>query len=266
MTRTDELSAEGIRALLKDASLRIECYPLVDSTNTVLKERAAAGAAEGLVVAAEEQTAGRGRMGRSFFSPAGPGLYLSVLLRPTFGAEQCGLLTPAAAVAAAEAIEALSGRETQIKWVNDVLLDGRKICGILTEASVNWESGLADYVIVGIGVNVRAPAGDFPEDIRDRAGAVFEAESGAGQRCALAAAILDRFMALYRSLGSEECYKSYANRSAVLGRDVWLLSPGREPEAATVLAIERDYALRVRLADGTERLVNSGEVSIRPRE
>lgn len=261
--RRDELSAEGIRRYLKNETLRVEYRAVIGSTNTAVKERAA-GEPEGLVVAAGEQTAGRGRMGRQFFSPADTGLYMSLLLRPGMAAQACALLTPTAAVAVAESVEALSGRLTQIKWVNDVLLDGKKICGILTETSLAPRTGAVDWAVVGIGVNTRTPAGDFPEELRDRAGAVFDGEED--MRCVLAAAILDRFMELYQTLGSEECYQSYVNRSCVLGKDVRLLSPGREPLEARVLAIERDYALRVRLADGSERRISSGEVSLRKRE
>ncbi len=265
MAETDALSAEGIFRRLKNRSLRIEYLPVAGSTNTLAKERAAAGEPEGLVIAAGEQTAGRGRMGRSFYSPAGTGLYMSLLLRPKCTAAECALLTGAAAVAAAESVEALTGRKTAIKWVNDVLLDGRKICGILTETALDPGSGRPDWAVVGVGVNVRLPEGGFPEDIRDRAGAVFSRGETGELRCALAAALLDRLTELYGDLGGEGCYNSYVNRSSVLGRDVWLLSPGRAPEAATVLSIGRDYALEVRLADGTMRRVAAGEISLRDR-
>ena len=262
---SDVLSAEGITRRLKDDRLRVEYFPVIGSTNTALKERANAGAAEGLVLAAGEQTGGRGRMGRQFFSPADSGIYMSLLLRPQRSAAESTLLTAAAAVAVAESVEALSGMPTGIKWVNDVLLGGKKICGILTEASVDWESGMADYVVVGIGVNTRPPAGDFPPDIREVAGAIFSDRRPEDLRCRLAAAILDRLMELYDRLGSEECYEAYKRRSTVLGKEINILSPGREPVPATVLDIQRDYALRVRLADGTEKLLSSGEVSIRTK-
>lgn len=262
----DVLSAAGIARHLKNAALRVEYYPVIGSTNTVLKERAASGAPHGLVIVAGEQTGGRGRMGRQFYSPAGTGLYMSLLLRPERSAAESTMLTAAAAVAVAESVEALSGRKTEIKWVNDVLIDGKKICGILTEASVDWESGMADYVVVGIGVNTRLPAGDFPEELRAVAGAVFRSGEIPELRCRLAAAILDRLTELYESPDSEECYRAYRERSSVLGRDINILSPGREPVRARVLDIQQDYSLLVRLTDGTQQRVNAGEVSIRPGE
>ena len=265
MEEREPLSASGIERHLKNKGLRIEYCPVIGSTNTALKERAAAGESEGLVIVAGEQSAGRGRMGRRFYSPAGTGLYMSLLLRPECTAAECALLTPAAAVAAAEAFEAVTGRTVQIKWVNDVLLEGKKVCGILTEASLDASRGRADWAVVGVGVNVLAPAEGFPQEIRDTAGALFASKRAPVSRCAVAAAVLDALAERCRDPGSRDCYDFYVNHSSVPGRDVWLLSPGREREAATVLGIERDYALRVRMADGSVRRVSTGEVSLRLR-
>ena len=135
LSESDVLSEEGIRRHLKHQELKLQVYKTITSTNTVLKSLAAEGAPAGLVLIAEEQTAGRGRMGRSFYSPADSGLYLSLLLRPNVSAVEATRLTACAAVAVAETIEELSGRPAQIKWVNDIFVDGRKVCGILTEAS-----------------------------------------------------------------------------------------------------------------------------------
>ena len=261
----DILSAEGIGKYLKNTALQVEYRPVIDSTNTALKARAAGGAPHGLVIAAGEQTRGRGRMGRSFFSPPDSGLYMSLLLRPERLAAETVSLTAAAAVAAAESVEALSGLKTQIKWVNDVLIAGKKICGILTEASVDGGTGLADYVVVGIGINTRLPAGDFPEELRATAGAVFRDEGIPDLRCRLAAAVLDRLTELYEAPDGEECYRAYRERSMVPGKEIWILAPGQDPVPAMAMDIERDYALSVRLADGTVRRLRSGEVSIRTK-
>ena len=136
------LSEDGIRRHLKHQELKLQVYKTITSTNTVLKALAAEGAPAGLALIAGEQTAGRGRMGRSFYSPADSGLYLSLLLRPNVSAVEATRLTACAAVAVAETIEELSGRPAQIKWVNDIFVDGRKVCGILTEASVDCENGM----------------------------------------------------------------------------------------------------------------------------
>lgn len=264
-SRSDVLSEAGVRRYLRTEGLRLRVYPTVTSTNTLLKALAAEGEPEGLVLLAGEQTAGRGRMGRSFYSPAGTGVYMSLLLRPKRLAAEVTGVTACAAVAVAEAIEAVTGRPTEIKWVNDVLLDGKKVCGILTEASMDWESGMMNYLVVGIGVNAVLPAGGFPEELRDLVGAVAPAGEIPDLRCRLAAEILDRMMAYYPRMEDESVYTAYKRRSLVLGKPVNLLSPGREPVPAEVLDIRRDFSLLVRLADGTVKTVNSGEVSVRVR-
>lgn len=258
----DVLSAEGVARHLRRGGLRVEVYPRVGSTNTLLKARAEQGEAAGLVLIANEQTAGRGRMGRVFHSPAGSGLYLSVLYRPDMLASDAVRVTPCAAVAVAETIEALSGKRTAIKWVNDVLVDGKKVCGILTEASLDARSGRVRSLIVGIGVNVAVPDGSFPEELRTVAGSAFDA-AAPELRCRLAAGILDRLTGYLDETESERCFEAYRERSIVLGKQVRLLAPGQEPTEATVLGLERDYSLLVRLRDGSERLVRSGELSLR---
>ncbi len=262
-SKSDVLSASGIEKYLHCPRFSVQVHDVLPSTNTVLKTMAADGAPEGLTLIARQQTAGRGRMGRSFFSPADSGLYMSFLLRPHIRAAESTRITACAAVAVAQAIEALAAVPAQIKWVNDVLVGGKKVCGILTEASVDCESAMINYAVVGIGVNASLPAGDFPEELRQVAGAVFGAERIPELRCRLAAAILDNFMALYEQGENGPCFTEYQKRSLVLGRPVNLLSPGREPVPALVLGLEPDFSLRVRLADGSETRVNSGEVSVR---
>lgn len=261
--RGDVLSVESVRRYLRHRELMPEVYKSISSTNTVLKARAAEGAPAGLVLIAGEQTAGRGRMGRSFYSPADSGLYMSLLLRPRIAAREATRITACAAVAVAETVEELSGRSTQIKWVNDVLLDGKKICGILTEASFDCESGALAYVIVGIGINTAVPAGDYPEELRQIAGAAFEGAAIPELRARLAAGVLDRLTDYAADPDSPACFDAYRARSLVLGKPVNLLIPGREPEPAQVLRLNRDYSLLVRMTDGSERCVSSGEVSVR---
>ena len=264
LTGGDVLSREGIQRYLQTPEVDVHVYTSVGSTNTLLKVWAEDGCSEGTTAVAEEQTSGRGRRGRSFFSPRGTGLYLSVLLRPESSAGAALAITTAAAVAAAETLEALSGEEAQIKWVNDIFMHGRKVCGILTEASLDVESGGLRYAIVGIGINVLSPAGGFPAELRESAGAVFDDSALPDLRCRLAAALLDRFFERYRALGSEECFDAYRRRCLVLGRRVTVLSGGVAVGEGEVLDLEQDYSLRIRYADGTEGLLNSGEVSVLP--
>lgn len=264
-SESDVLSEAGIRKYLH-SELKLKVYPTVTSTNTLLKAEAEQGAAEGTVIVAAEQTAGRGRMGRSFYSPSGTGIYMSILLRPQIPAADAGLITAGAAAAVADAIDALSDSTTQIKWVNDVYLNGHKVSGILTEGSIDCETGFLSYAIVGIGINIAPPEGDFPEDIRAVAGAAFGEDAPADLRCRLTAEVLERFMAYYEDLQNVPFYDAYRRRSVVIGRQVRLISPGREPEEAEVLDIDRNFALVVRDAFGQLRTISSGEVSLRPVE
>ena len=266
LSESDVLSEEGIRRHLKHQELKLQVYKTITSTNTVLKSLAAEGAPASLALIAGEQTAGRGRMGRSFYSPADSGLYLSLLLRPNVSAVEATRLTACAAVAVAETIEELSGRPAQIKWVNDIFVDGRKVCGILTEASVDCENGMMHYVIIGLGVNTRVPAGDFPEELKGIAGAAFDADSIPELRCRLAAGILDKLAEYTENLGAPRVFEGYRSRSLVLGKQINILAPGRDPVPAEVLDLEEDYALLVRLPDGSTTRLNSGEVSIRVGE
>ena len=261
----DALTESGVRAYLRRRDLDLRVYKSISSTNTVLKQLAESGEAEGTVLLAEEQTAGRGRMSRSFFSPPRSGLYMSLLLRPHLSAQLSTRITACAAVAVAEAIEELTGCRAEIKWVNDVLVDGKKVCGILTEGSIDCESGLMHYAIVGIGINIRPPEGDFPAELRQIAGALPAAPDGEDLRCRLAAAVLDRLMDLYEQLPEGDCYEAYKSRSCLIGRQINILPLEGEPVPATAIDVEPDFSLRVRLADGTETCLSSGEVSVRAR-
>ena len=259
----DELTEAGVLQHLRSAGLNLKVFRSVPSTNTLLRQMAEEGAEEGTVLLAEEQTAGRGRRNRRFYSPPGSGLYLSLLLRPKMSASEATRLTVCAAVAAAEAIEELTGQRTGIKWVNDILLNGRKVCGILTEGSVNAETGELNYAVVGIGINVTPPEGGFPGEIQSVAGALCEEEIP-GFRCRLAATLLDRLLEQVEQL--PDCYAAYQSRSVLLGKEIFILPLEGEPIPATALDILPDFSLLVRLKDGTERALNSGEVSVRPQK
>lgn len=225
----------------------------VDSTNLVLR-RMADEAADGTAVAALAQSAGRGRSGRSFLSPEG-GLYLSMLLRPQLNASELPTLTAVAAVAVCRAIEALCAVRCGIKWPNDVVLQGKKICGILVESI--WKDD-RPCAIVGIGVNANTDA--FPEELREIAGSIRQLTGQTLELEALAAALigeLDRQYELWlaeRSAALEE----YRVRCISCGREV--LVGGRRAMAEEVC---EDYALLVRYDDGTRQAVRFGEVSVR---
>ena len=265
---SDGLTEQSVRRCLGEAGggLDIRVLASVTSTNTLLKEMAASGAPEGTVLVACRQTAGRGRMERAFFSPSDTGLYLSLLLRPQIRAQEALFITTAAAVAVAQTVEELAGKPAGIKWVNDVFMNGRKVCGILTEASLDMESGSLEYAVCGIGVNLRPPEGGFPEAIQDVAGAVFpDGKLPPDARSRLAAGILRRLISFYRALPAHPFFEEYVRRSVVVGQDILVLRGG-EGLPARALAIDGDAGLHVRYGDGREEVLTSGEVSIRIRD
>ena len=259
----DRLSAPGIRKYLQDAcrELPITVVEETQSTNTALRALAEAGAPEGTVYIAQSQTGGRGRMGRSFFSPAGTGLYLSLLLRPTtWEPARAAQLTAAAAAAMCEAIREVTGKEPGIKWVNDLLLDGKKVCGILTEASFSMESGVLEYAVLGLGVNVYPPEGGFPKELGEIAGAVLDTP-GEDVRNRLAGEFLNRFLAGYTHPEDRSFLEIYRRRSVAVGRDITVLSGGHE-RRAFAFGVDDDCRLLVRYDNGTEQALSYGEIRI----
>lgn len=254
---SDVLSAEGIRALLgeKYCSNIITVYKSIDSTNTEAKRSAMLGAAHGTVIAADTQTNGRGRHGHSFYSPAGTGLYLSVVLKPEKPLADCTLTTIAAADALADTIEELTDCKPEIKWVNDILVDGRKVCGILTEAISDIESGMAEAIIVGAGVNISTR--DFPPEIANTAGSLKSSVT----RNKLAAGIISRLLDYTAEADSKRILSDYRRRSAALGETVTFTRNGK---LITALATDINDAgnLIVQTSNGTE-VLKSGEISIR---
>ena len=259
----DRLSAPGIRKYLKDAcrELPITVVEETQSTNTALRALAEAGAPEGTVYIAQSQTGGRGRMGRSFFSPAGTGLYLSLLLRPTtWEPARAAQLTAVAAAAMCEAIREVTGKEPGIKWVNDLLLDGKKVCGILTEASFSMESGVLEYAVLGLGVNVYPPEGGFPKELGEIAGAVLDTP-GEDVRNRLAGEFLNRFLEGYAHPEDRSFLEIYRRRSVAVGREVTVLSGGHE-RRAFAFGVDDDCRLLVRYDNGTEQALSYGEIRI----
>ena len=169
------MNVQRFDALLPDDIPTVHLYKTVPSTNLVAKDYAERGEKEGVFIA-EKQTAGRGRQGRSFFSPENSGLYVSFLLRPSISPEDVYILTTTAAVAVSETIELFSGREARIKWVNDVLVANKKVCGILVEGSMTGQEN--DYAVIGIGINLFPPEGGFPDGLEEKAGTVLTGRRG----------------------------------------------------------------------------------------
>ncbi len=236
----------------------VTAYDSVDSTNRIAKDRALAGAAEGTVIVADRQEQGRGRFGRSFFSPLGTGLYMSVILRPAFSPDCALYITTAAAVAVAETVEELTDESAQIKWVNDVYLRGKKVCGILTEGAMDGDA--LHFAVLGIGVNLTPPPEGFPAELRNKAGTLFDRPCD--KREALLHGILRRFFQYYDHLAEKPFLDDYRRRSLLVGKQVQVLSPdGLPTETVTVQGIDDNFSLIVQDEHGP-RILSSGEVSI----
>jgi len=234
----------------------------LDSTNRYLKEAAAQGAPTGTVIIAGRQSAGRGRLGRSFFSPENKGIYMSILLRPDISLERAVLITSMAAVAVAQAIETVSSISAKIKWVNDIFLNKKKVCGILTEAGIDVENHSLEYVVLGIGINVGSM--EFPEELQDIATSVSNECGFEIEKEVLIEEILKELEKWYPTLWNGRFLEESRARSVLLGREILVLddnAPGGSYPAKAVelnelgnLVIETEKGMKI---------LNSGEVSVR---
>ncbi|MBO5939535.1 MAG: biotin--[acetyl-CoA-carboxylase] ligase [Clostridia bacterium] len=246
---------QTLRQALSDTPLSFFFFPTVDSTNSEARRYAIDGNAVPALFLAEEQTAGRGRMGRSFFSPHSTGIYLSLLLKTNDALSDPITATTASAVAVRQAIEAITGISVGIKWVNDLYYDGKKICGILAES---FFVGADRYLIVGVGVNLSTV--DFPEELQGTAGSLF-AESTT-LREALAAEIARRLYSILTDGESNVFMEDYRAASLVLGQDITYLQNG-VARCGVAEAVDELGRLLVRHSDGTTELLASGEISLR---
>lgn len=241
----------------------LRCLEEVDSTNSYLKREALRGAPHKTAVTANCQTAGRGRRERSFISPPGKGVYLSVLLRPHLPPHSLLGATGMAAVAVCNAIERTAGVRPGIKWTNDLVLNGKKLCGILTELSVEGETGMAESLVIGAGVNVGQQAEDFGPEVAEIATSLAQ-EGYPVSLAALAAAMIEELYELGDALGGDiSCWVDAYRRDCVtLGKQVRLLWTNEQEEAAA-LDVDSQFGLVVQLRDGSRRTVRTGEVSVR---
>ena len=263
--RPDRVSEPEIRRWLKAETIgaRMEIHDQLDSTNIRAKALAATGAPHGYLVIADSQRQGRGRFGRSFFSPEHSGVYITYVLRPKTTAERAAMITSMAAVAVARAIEAVADVRAGIKWVNDIYLNGRKACGILCEASMDFESGMLEYAVLGIGVNVSSM--EFPDELKDIATSVSNECGQPVSRSRLIAEISNQLEALYPQLETGGFMAENRARSIVIGREVTVLR-GDERFRAKALDIDAQGRLVLQGEDGIVRRVGSGEISLKLNE
>ena len=252
------LTEQGVRERLGDHpwAERVSVLAAVDSTNTYLKRAAARGALHGTAVIADCQTQGRGRRGRSFDSAAGTGLYLSVLLRPRCASRELMTLTAQTAVAVRRTLRRVCGVDAGIKWVNDLFLGGKKICGILTELTVEAESGAVDCAVIGVGINCTRT--EFPEPLRDIAGSVLSQTGVVPDRSALAAELIRALWQLPAAGDGADWLSEYRAACITLGRQVTVQTPDGE-RTGVAEDVGPEAELIVRLPTGERIEVNSGE-------
>lgn len=264
----DVLTEAEIRGFLGPTAAvgrELRCFQELDSTNNYLKSLA--DAPDGLAVTAESQTAGRGRMDRSFQSPRGQGIYLSVLLRPPLPPDRLPPMTALAGVAVCAAVERVCGVRPGLKWPNDPVLNGKKLCGILTELSLEAETGRVQSLVLGVGINVGQGPEDFSPEVREVATSLLQVLGKPVSRPRLTAALLEELDRAYAALlaGDLSAYLAAYRRDCVnLGKTVQLIPfGGGARETAQAVDVDGEFSLVVRGADGRERTVRSGEVSVR---
>lgn len=260
----DRFSREAVARHLGAPRGEWSVLETVDSTNSACRRLAMEGAPDGTVVMSDCQTAGRGRRGRSFQSPAGMGVFFSVLWRPGCTPDRLFPLTALSAVAVCRAIERTCGVRPQIKWPNDLVLSGRKVAGILTEMALEGESGLVDHAVVGIGMNVHQKAADFEGDVAQIATSLDAALGKTVCRGELAAALLEEMDTLRREVlfAPGKWLEAYRRDCLNIGKTVRLIGQDGQQQV-TAVDIDEQFGLVVCHEDGTEETVRSGEVSVR---
>lgn len=243
---------------------RIQILDTVDSTNNFCKTLAAQGAPEGTVVVADSQTGGRGRLGRSFFSPPGAGVYFSVILRPVAEPQQLMHLTCAFAAAMCDGVENACGLRPKIKWTNDLILDHKKLAGLLTELSIEAESGSVQYAVLGIGVNCLQKPEDFPPEVREKACSLEMVLGKPVDRNRLTAEMTRAAFQLSQTVLTEKAawMERYRADCVTIGKEIAVLR-GDSQRRGVALGVSADGGLRVRYENGEEETVASGEVSVR---
>jgi birA, biotin-[acetyl-CoA-carboxylase] ligase region len=265
----DALTEQEIRGFLGPTALvgrGLHCFDEIDSTNTCAKKLALAGAADGTVVTANCQTAGRGRMERSFQSPRDKGIYLTALLRPPLPPERLLPVTALGAVAVARAVERVCGVRPGIKWTNDLVLNGKKLCGILTEMSLEGESGRLQYLVMGIGLNVLQTADDFSPEVAAVATSLAQEVGRPLSRPQLAAAEIEQLDALYAALlsgGTGAYLEAYRRDCVTLGHEIQVVRADGSREHALALDVDDQFGLVVRRDSGETAVIRSGEASVR---
>lgn len=261
--RVDLFNEESINNYLK-APCKILIYEKESSSNTLAKSLCQNGEGEGTVVIVKSQSEGKGRLGRRFISNSENGLYLTITLKPKIPADKSLFITVLGAVALSEAISKTSGKDAKIKWVNDIYIDDKKCAGILTEAQLNIETGMLDYAVIGMGINIAPPNGGFDPEIKDIATGIFENNAPCGYKSRLCAEIIDRFFYYYNQIENKESYmKKYVEKSNIIGKEVDM-HVGDKITSGVAIDIDSNASLVVKTKDNILTF-SSGEARVREK-
>ncbi len=260
----DTLSYGDILAhLSKERMENVKVFDEIPSTNDYARELALSGAPDKTVVISNCQTKGKGRRGRSFASPKGVGIYLSVIFKPDCLPKDTVSVTAQTAVAMCNAINSSCNIMPKIKWVNDLIINQKKICGILTEMGIEAETGHIQYLIIGIGINANHKLSDFPKEIRDFASSIMLETENVVNRAKLAAQMIKELDILRDNMEDITAYlNEYKDLSATLNKDVKIIS-NEDEKIGKAIDINNDFSLKIKYPDGTIKDVSSGEVSVR---
>ena len=251
------LDSGVLESFLNNKTLNVLLFPEIDSTNLEAKRIAKNGLSEPFLIIADSQTAGRGRLGRTFYSPPSTGIYLSYVYKPNAAIASGVSVTSAAAVAVCRAIKAVTELNPQIKWINDVYIDGKKVCGILCEAVTEGGRSDANCIVIGIGINVSTT--DFPCELREKAGSLGDRVI---DRNRLAAEVVNQLEKVINDLGKRAFIDEYKKLSLVLGKQITYIKNGVETRGIAV-DVDNDGGLIVRLSDGSKTTLNTGEISVK---
>lgn len=268
-----ELFCEYLDSNYKDLTggygkIRIECFKEIDSTNTYAKRILTEDPSiKTAIIVSESQTAGRGRLGRTFYSPMNTGIYLTVIYSPKGGVSQPARLTASSAVAVCRAVKKIYGVECAIKWINDIFAHGKKVCGILTEGFTNFETGLIESAIIGIGINIKDNPDCFPDDVKKIAGGINSDDEKSvleGSRCSLAAEVAAQVLQIMKE-DVAKVMAEYKALSFLIGTElsVYPVAGGPDFYKAKAVDIDENAGLVVELADGTRKTLSSGEVTLK---
>ncbi len=267
---SNKLTKEGITANLSDnlKTLPLFVFDTIDSTNEEAKRLLSSEFSAPFLVVSNEQTRGKGRLGRNFFSPADSGIYMSIAFNPQIPIAKSSLTTTSAAVAVCRAIESIFPCEAKIKWVNDVFCLGKKVGGILTEGISNIETGELETIVVGIGINCFSPRGGFPTEISDIASSISKKEQVNFNRNLLAAKITNNFFDIWNDINSSKFMNEYKNRSLVLGNEITVVKNPTDQDmqivkSAYAIDINDDGSLVVEYEDKSRETLIAGEVSLK---